>query len=77
MRDPLGVSPSEGNQGTTWGKETLLTSVGIKPMTSGLDRSSITMPTELPGWTEQVGDDYECCATRHNIHMLFTYFGYM
>ena len=38
MKDPLGVSPSKGNQGTTRGKEKIiLTSVGIEPMTSGLD----------------------------------------
>ena len=38
MKDPLGVSPSKGNQGTTCGKEKLLlTSVGIEPKTSGLD----------------------------------------
>ena len=38
MEDPLGVSPSKGNQGTTRGKEKiLLTSVGIEPTTSGLD----------------------------------------
>ena len=38
MNNPLGVSPSKGNQGTTWGKEdNLLTSVGIEPTTSGLD----------------------------------------
>ena len=38
MKDPLGVSPSKGKQGTTRGKEKiLLTSVGIEPMTSGLD----------------------------------------
>ena len=38
MKDPLGVSPSKGNQGTTRGKEKiLLTTVGIKPTTSGLD----------------------------------------
>ena len=38
MKDPLGVSPSKGNQGTTQGKEKiLLTSVGIEPATSGLD----------------------------------------
>ena len=37
MKDPLGVSPSKGNQGTTRGKEKfLLTSVGIEPTTSGL-----------------------------------------
>ena len=38
LKDPLGVSLSKGNQGTTRGKEKiLLTSVGIEPMTSGLD----------------------------------------
>ena len=38
MKDPLGVSPSKGNQATTRGKEKiLLTSVGIEPTTSGLD----------------------------------------
>ena len=38
MNNPLGVSPSKGNQGTTRGKEkSLLTSVGIEPTTSGLD----------------------------------------
>ena len=38
MKDPLGVSPSEGNQGNTRGEEKiLLTSVGIEPTTSGLD----------------------------------------
>ena len=38
MKDPLGVSPSKGNQGTTRGNEKiLLTSVGIEPTTSGLD----------------------------------------
>ena len=38
MNNPLGVSPSKGNQGTTRGKEkNLLTSVRIEPTTSGLD----------------------------------------
>ena len=74
MIDPLSVSPSKGNQGTTQGKEKiLLTSVGIEPTTSS--RSTVTLPTELRGRTEKVGDDlggelrrreskgtYECCA---------------
>ena len=35
MKDPLGVSPSKGNQGTTRGEEKfLLTSVGIEPKRS-------------------------------------------
>ena len=38
MKDPLGVSPSKGNQGTSQGKEKiLLTSVGIEPTTSGFE----------------------------------------
>ena len=38
MKDPLRVSPSKGNQGTTRGKEKIhLTSVGIEPTTSELD----------------------------------------
>ena len=38
MKEPLGVSPSKGNQGTTRRKEKiLLTLVGIEPRTSGLD----------------------------------------
>ena len=37
MKDPLCVSPSKGNQGTTQDKEKiLLTLVGIEPMTSRL-----------------------------------------
>ena len=44
MKDPLGVSPSKGNQGTTRGKEKIiLTSVGIEPTTSG---STVTLPTD-------------------------------
>ena len=39
MKDPLSVSPSNGNQETTQGKEkkNILTSVGIEPTNSGLD----------------------------------------
>ena len=38
MNNPLGVSHSKGNQGTTRGKEKIfLTSVVIEPTTSGLD----------------------------------------
>ena len=38
MKDPLGVSPSKGNPGTSRGKEKIpLTSVGIEPTISGLD----------------------------------------
>ena len=36
MKDPLGVSPSKGNQGTTRGKEKIFFDLG-QPTTSGLD----------------------------------------
>ena len=76
MNNSLGVSPRKGNQGTTRGKEkNLLTSVGIEPTTSVRIRSTVSLPTELRGRTEKVGDDlggesrrseskgtYECCA---------------
>ena len=74
MKDPLGVSPSKGNQGTTRGKEKILDLGGNR--THDLrTRSTVTLPTELRGWREKVGDDlggesrrreskgrYECCA---------------
>ena len=42
MKDPLGVSPSKGNQGTKQGKEKIiLTWVGIESTTSGLDLPSL------------------------------------
>ena len=38
VKNPLGVGPGKGNQGTTRGKEKIiLTSVGIEPTTTGLD----------------------------------------
>ena len=75
MKDPLGVSPSKGNQGTTRGKEKiLLTSVGIEPTTFGLDlpllcrlnyevgqRKSGTIKVVNRG-EEKVRGTYECCA---------------
>ena len=44
MKEPLAVSPSKGNQGTTRGKEKfLLTSVGIEPTTTAV---ASNRPTE-------------------------------
>ena len=70
MKDPLGVSPSKGNQGTTRGKEKfLLTSVGIEPTTSGLDlsllcRLSYEVGHDLGGESRrrESKGTYECCA---------------
>ena len=65
MKDPLGVSSSKGNQGTTRGKEKiLLTSVGIEPTTSGLDSTLIYTSELILCSTNCVHS-----ATRHNIHM--------
>ena len=37
-KDPLGISPSKGNQGTTQGKQkNILTSLGIEPTASGIE----------------------------------------
>ena len=72
MKDPLGVSPSKGNQGTTRGKEKIL----LTSVTHDLRiRSTVTLPTELQHRTETVGSDlgsesrrrenkgtYKCCA---------------
>ena len=74
MNNPMGVSPSKGNQETTRGKEKSFDLGGNR--THGLRiRSTVTLATELQGRTEKVGDDlggesrrrgskgtYECCA---------------
>ena len=85
MKDPLGVSPSKGNQGTTRGKgKFLLTPVGIEPMTSGLDlpllcRLSYEVGQRKSGTLIYTSELILCStisvhsATRHNIHM-YPYF---
>ena len=74
MNNPLGVSPSKGKQGTTRGKENILTSVGIEPTTSGLDLPSLCRlsykvaqrksGTILDGESrrKESKGTYECCA---------------
>ena len=59
MKNPLGVSPSKGNQGITRGVEKiLLTSVDEGNRTHDLRiRFAVTLPTELRGRREKVGDD--------------------
>ena len=57
MKDPLGVSPSKENQGTTRGKEKIiLTSVGIEPTASGLDLPLLCRLSYEIG-QRKVGDD--------------------
>ena len=74
MNNPLGVSPSKGNQVTTRGKEKIFDLGGNRTHYLRI-RSTVTLPTELLGRREKVGDDlggesrrreskgtYECCA---------------
>ena len=56
MNNPLGVSPSKGNQGTTRGKEKIFDLGGNRTHDLRI-RSTVTLPTELRGRTEKVGDD--------------------
>ena len=74
MNNPLGVSPSKGNQETTQGKQKSFYLGGNRTHDLRII-STVTLPTELRGRTEKVGDDlggelgrresrgaYECCA---------------
>ena len=56
MNNPLGVSPSKGNQETTRGKEKSFDLGGNRTHDLRI-RSTVTLPTELRGRTEKVGDD--------------------
>ena len=56
MNNPLGVSPSKGNQVTTRGKEKIFDLGGNRTHDLRI-RSTVTLPTELRGRTEKVGDD--------------------
>ena len=72
-KDPLGVSPSKVNQGTTRGKENiLLTSVGIEPTTSGLDlpllcRLSFEVGQRKSGTTKVVNRGEEKVRVHMNV----------
>ena len=56
MNIPLGVSPSKGNQGTTRVKKKSFDLGGNRTHDLRI-RSTVTLPTELRGRTEKVGDD--------------------
>ena len=76
IKDPLGVSPSKGNQGTTRDKEKiLLTSVGIEPITSELDLPSLCRLSYEAGHDlgcesqrRESKGTYECCAAEPYEH---------
>ena len=72
MKDPLGVSPSKGNQGTTRGKEKfLLTSVGIEPTTSGLDLPLLCRLSYEVGQRDSGTIKVVIPFTRANAHWVF------
>ena len=52
----MGVSPCKGNQGTTRSKENSFDLGGNRTHDLRI-RSTVTLPTELRGRTEKVGDD--------------------
>ena len=60
MNNPLGVSPSKGKQGTTEPHEVKKKSfdLGGNRTHDLRNRSTFTLPTELQGRTEKVGDDF-------------------
>ena len=57
LNNPLGISPSKGNQpeGTTQGKEKNPFDLGGNRTHDLRIGSTVTLPTELQGWTEKVG----------------------
>ena len=57
MKDALGVSPSKGNQGTTRGNEKNSFDLSGNRIHNLRIRSTVTLPTELRGRTEKVGND--------------------
>ena len=57
MKDPLGVSPSKGNQGTKRSKENNYFDLGGNQTHDLRIRFTVTLPSELRGQTEKVGDD--------------------
>ena len=75
MNNPLGASPSKENQGTAHEVKKKSFDLGGNQTHDLRIRSTVTLPTELRGRTEKVGDHwggesrqreskgtYECCA---------------
>ena len=62
MNSPLGFSPSRGKQGTTRDKEKSFDLGGNRTHDLWI-RSTVTLPTELQGRIEKVGDDFLCATS--------------
>ena len=56
MKESIGVSPSNGNQGTTRGKGKNIFDLGGNRTQDLRIRSTVTRPTELRGRTEKAGE---------------------
>ena len=69
MNNPVGVSPSKENQVTTRGKEKIF-DLGGKRTHDLRIRSTVTLPTELRGRTEKVGDDPHSKKEHTEIHKI-------
>ena len=65
MNNPMGISPSKGNQGATRGKEKYFDLGGNRTHDLQI-RSTVTLPTELRSRTEKVADDSLIPFTRAN-----------
>ena len=71
MNNPLGISPSKGNQGTTRGKEKYFDLGGNRTHDLRI-RSTVTLPTELRGRTEKVGGDLGGAISLANLGITHT-----
>ena len=71
MNNPLGVSPSKGNQGTTPDEVKKKSfDLGGNRTHDLRSRSTVTLPTELRGRTKRVGDDLGGANAQWVIHGL-------
>ena len=57
LKDPVGISPSKENQGTTQGREKKYFDLDGNRTHDLRIRSTVSLPTELRSRTEKVGDD--------------------
>ena len=58
MNNPLGVSPNKGKQGTIPEAKKKSFDLGGNGTHDLQIRSTVTLPAELQGRTEKVGDDF-------------------
>ena len=68
MNNPLGASPSKGKQGSTRGKEKSFDLDGNRTHDLRI-RSTVTLPTELQGRTEKVGEMVNRGEQKVRVHM--------